>query len=73
VARRLKADGTHALLIAFTGYGDEAIRSRIGSAGFDGYLQKPFDAANFQATVLAAWKALASRSESAATPLPRDG
>lgn len=57
VARRLKAEGTRAVLIAFTGYGDEKIRSRIGASGFDGYLQKPFDANAFQAAVLAAWQA----------------
>lgn len=55
VARRLKADGTRTLLVAFTGYGDEKIRSRIAASGFDGYLQKPFDMAAFQAVVLAAW------------------
>jgi signal transduction histidine kinase/ActR/RegA family two-component response regulator len=61
VARRLKAEGSRALLIAFTGYGDEKIRARIDESGFDAYLQKPFDAALFQQVVLAAWDADAAR------------
>lgn len=57
VARQLKGAGVRTLLIAFSGYGDEKIRQRMREAGFDGYLQKPFDAAHFQQAVLTAWDA----------------
>jgi signal transduction histidine kinase/ActR/RegA family two-component response regulator len=61
VARRLKAHGVRALLVAFTGYGDDTIRARIGESGFDAYLQKPFDMGTFQQVVLAAWDTAAQR------------
>lgn len=61
VATRLKAAGLRTLLIAFSGYGDEKIRQRMREAGFDGYLQKPFDAALFQQAVLTAWDATSGR------------
>jgi two-component system CheB/CheR fusion protein len=45
VARRLRRqqDLREALLVAVTGYGDEACRRRADEAGFDLYLLKPLD------------------------------
>ena len=56
VARRLRALPAlrHTVLVALTGYGDAATRRRAMDAGFDVFLQKPFDLAAFNAAVLAA-------------------
>jgi CheY-like chemotaxis protein len=43
VADRLRGAGVSALLIAVTGYGQEADRSRSQSAGFVGHFVKPVD------------------------------
>ena len=55
VARRLRAGPGAAttLLIALTGYGTPQDRQRAMAAGFDAFLVKPFDLANFEALVLA--------------------
>lgn len=44
VARRLKAQGHPARLIALTGYGQAEDRRRSEAAGFDAHLVKPVDA-----------------------------
>lgn len=43
VARRLRADGSAALLIAITGWGQSADRAASAAAGFDHHLTKPVD------------------------------
>jgi len=45
LARRLRAqpENADALLVAVSGYGQEADRSRALAAGFDRYLVKPVD------------------------------
>ncbi len=59
VARRLRALPAlqHTVLVALTGYGDAATRRRAMDAGFDVFLQKPFDLAAFEQAVLAALQA----------------
>lgn len=49
LARRLRAapHGDAVALLALTGYGDAAMREAAAQAGFDGYLQKPFDLGDF--------------------------
>jgi CheY-like chemotaxis protein len=42
VARRLRALGHNALLIAVTGYGQREDRDKAHAAGFDAHLTKPF-------------------------------
>ena len=49
VARRLPTDGT--IMLALTAYGDEAMRDQASQAGFDGFLQKPFDLQAFEQAV----------------------
>jgi CheY-like chemotaxis protein len=49
VARRLPTDGT--IMLALTAYGDEAMRDQARQAGFDGFLQKPFDLQAFEQAV----------------------
>jgi signal transduction histidine kinase/ActR/RegA family two-component response regulator len=49
VARRLPTDGT--IMLALTAYGDEAMRDQARLAGFDGFLQKPFDLQAFEQAV----------------------
>jgi signal transduction histidine kinase/ActR/RegA family two-component response regulator len=53
VARRVRQapGGDRILLIALTGYGTEADRSRAMSAGFDDFLVKPFEFARFEAAL----------------------
>jgi signal transduction histidine kinase/ActR/RegA family two-component response regulator len=57
VARRLRAQrGAGALvLIALTGYGDARTREAAARAGFDAFLQKPFELRSFEAAVRQAW------------------
>jgi CheY-like chemotaxis protein len=43
VARRLRASGLGARLIAVTGYGEERDRKRAAAAGFHAHLAKPVD------------------------------
>jgi CheY-like chemotaxis protein len=47
VARRIRAmpGGQNIVLLAVTGWGQEADRQRAHDAGFDSYLTKPLDAA----------------------------
>jgi signal transduction histidine kinase/CheY-like chemotaxis protein len=49
VARRLPTDGT--IMLALTAYGDEVMREQARQAGFDGFLQKPFDLQAFEQAV----------------------
>lgn len=49
VARRLPTDGT--IMLALTAYGDEVMRDHVRQAGFDGFLQKPFDLQAFEQAV----------------------
>jgi signal transduction histidine kinase/ActR/RegA family two-component response regulator len=49
VARRLPTDGT--IMLALTAYGDDAMRDQARQAGFDGFLQKPFDLQAFEQAV----------------------
>ncbi len=60
VARRIRAlRGPPAVvLIALTGYGDTRTREAAAAAGFDAFLQKPFDLHGFEQAVLEAWAAL---------------
>jgi signal transduction histidine kinase/CheY-like chemotaxis protein len=53
VARALRALPAlqHTLLVALTGYGDPATRRRAEDAGFDAFLQKPFDLTAFEQAV----------------------
>jgi len=59
VARRLRAQPSlrDTVLVALTGYGDAATRRRAMEAGFDTFLQKPFDLVAFEQAVLAARQA----------------
>jgi CheY-like chemotaxis protein len=44
VAARLRAEGfTDAVIVAVSGYGEEAARGRSRDAGFDHHLVKPVD------------------------------
>lgn len=43
VARRLRAAGSHARIVALTGYGQVEDRKRSKAAGFDAHLVKPVD------------------------------
>jgi CheY-like chemotaxis protein len=43
VARRLRAEGCAALLVALTGWGSDADRQRAREAGFDHHLTKPVE------------------------------
>jgi CheY-like chemotaxis protein len=43
VARRLRAAGSKAQLVALTGYGQYEDRQRAEEAGFDDHLVKPVD------------------------------
>jgi CheY-like chemotaxis protein/two-component sensor histidine kinase len=49
VARRLPTNGT--IMLALTAYGDDAMREQARQAGFDGFLQKPFDLQAFERAV----------------------
>jgi CheY-like chemotaxis protein len=49
VARRLPTDGT--IMLALTAFGDEVMRDQARQAGFDGFLQKPFDLQAFEQAV----------------------
>ena len=62
VARRLRAEPAlrDTVLVALTGYGDAATRRRAEEAGFDAFLQKPFDLTAFEQAVLAARRAPAA-------------
>lgn len=44
---RAAPGGDAVALVALTGYGDAAMREAAARAGFDGYLQKPFDLDEF--------------------------
>jgi CheY-like chemotaxis protein/two-component sensor histidine kinase len=59
VARRLRALRSPAalVLVALTGYGDARTREAAAAAGFDAFLQKPFDLQGFEQAVLEAWSA----------------
>jgi len=60
LARRLRraqestGDVWPGVLLALTAYGDEHTRADAAQAGFDGFLQKPFDLRAFEAAVLEA-------------------
>ena len=72
LARRLRAEPATRglLLLALTAYGDDRTRALAAEAGFDGLLQKPFDAASFERMV----QALGGQRLAAATaPVPGAG
>jgi signal transduction histidine kinase/ActR/RegA family two-component response regulator len=52
LARRLPGDGP--VKIALTAYGDDAMRIQASEAGFDAFLQKPFDLNAFEEAVRSA-------------------
>jgi CheY-like chemotaxis protein len=60
VARRIRAlrGPAAVVLVALTGYGDARTREAATAAGFDAYLQKPFDLGSFEQAVLEAWAAV---------------
>ncbi|WP_028996610.1 hybrid sensor histidine kinase/response regulator [Azohydromonas australica] len=60
VARRIRAlrGPVAVVLVALTGYGDARTREAAAAAGFDAYLQKPFDLGSFEQAVLEAWAAV---------------
>ncbi|NML16603.1 hybrid sensor histidine kinase/response regulator [Azohydromonas caseinilytica] len=68
VARRIRALRSPAavVLIALTGYGDTRTREAAAAAGFDAFLQKPFDLRSFEEAVLDAWSHGGSRGSPAA-------
>lgn len=49
VARRLRAAGCKALLVALTGWGSDADRQRARDAGFDHHLTKPVELESVEA------------------------
>jgi signal transduction histidine kinase/ActR/RegA family two-component response regulator len=53
VAKQVRANGSKAVLVALTGYGQVDDRRRAGQAGFDRHMTKPVDLAELQGTLVA--------------------
>lgn len=68
VARRLPTRTP--VMLALTAYGDEAMRAQAREAGFDGFLQKPFELRAFEQAVRDARAARAAAGASAGPAAP---